>query len=261
MKPTRPGGRIRLIEGVTIAAAALLLLKGAALVLTAVEPERAPDGLPAFAHVLAFARSNYVAPDPTTTGSVPPPKEAAAPKPAAPAEPGPAPGQPPKAAPASSPSERSIVERLGERREELQQRSRDMDAREQLLEEAERRLDTRAGEIRAKEGQGAAAGGAADPRAAALKGLVTMYETMKPKEAARVFERLPQDVLVPVVRLINPRKMAEILAAMSPDSAEKLTVALARPARLAEDRPAPGGALPPGELPALDPPPRPPAGR
>ena len=58
-----------------------------------------------------------------------------------------------------------------------------------------------------------------------------MYEAMKPKDAARVFDRLGLDVLVPVVQQMNPRKMSEVLAAMSPDRAEKLTVALATATR------------------------------
>jgi flagellar motility protein MotE (MotC chaperone) len=83
-----------------------------------------------------------------------------------------------------------------------------------------------------------------------------MYETMKPKEAARVFDRLTHDVLVPVVLQMNPKKMAEVLAVMAPESAEKLTVALAGRARLAA-APTPGLAasplLPSTELPAIEP--------
>ncbi|MBE7245717.1 MAG: hypothetical protein INR63_12245, partial [Actinomycetospora chiangmaiensis] len=87
-----------------------------------------------------------------------------------------------------------------------------------------------------------------------LKSIVTMYETMKPKDAARVFDRLGHDVLVPLVVAMNPRKMAEILAVMQPEAAERLTVALANRARgtgtvQAQASPA----LPPGELPAIDP--------
>jgi flagellar motility protein MotE (MotC chaperone) len=82
-----------------------------------------------------------------------------------------------------------------------------------------------------------------------------MYETMKPKDAARVFDRLGLDVLVPVVQQMNPRKMSDVLAAMSPDRAEKLTVALAagpRERRVAADV----SALPSNELPAIAPAPR-----
>ena len=78
-----------------------------------------------------------------------------------------------------------------------------------------------------------------------------MYETMKPKEAARVFEKLDLTVLVPVVNAMNPRKMSEVLAAMSPESASRLTVELSnRGKRIAATSGAP---LPPGELPGIDP--------
>lgn len=250
--------RPRLTDAVVVAAAALLSLKLIAL-LTAPPTADAPaSDLPAFARVLAHARSNYAAPDPATTGSV-----AASPAPEARA------AAPPDAAPVqrvagsdpASSSERALLERLGERREELQQRGRDLDTRGRLLENAEKRLEGRLQELRTLEERGeAAAARRGDTETGALKNLVTMYESMKPKEAARVFERLPQDVLVPVVTGMNPRKMAEVLAAMSPESAERLTVALASRARSlgggpAEARPA---ALPPGELPSIEAPaPRP----
>ena len=53
---------------------------------------------------------------------------------------------------------------------------------------------------------------------------------MKPKDAARVFDPLDVAVLMAMVDHMNPRKMSEILAAMDPAAAEKLTVALARKA-------------------------------
>ena len=84
-----------------------------------------------------------------------------------------------------------------------------------------------------------------------------MYEAMKPKDAARVFDRLGLDVLVPVVQQMNPRKMSEVLAAMAPERAEKLTVALATMARApsVERRPmVDTAALPGNELPAIAPP-------
>ena len=55
-----------------------------------------------------------------------------------------------------------------------------------------------------------------------------MYENMKSKDAARIFERLDMRILVEVATKINPRKMSEILAQMAPESAERLTVELAR---------------------------------
>ncbi len=128
--------------------------------------------------------------------------------------------------------------------------------REKLLETAERKLDGRVGELKAAEERVEAKRGDQDgAEAQGLKKLVIMYENMKPREAARVFDRLPSDVLVPVVLQMNPRKMSEVLAAMTPETAEKLTVALATRARArTESAPAPAAApLPSSELPAIAP--------
>lgn len=66
-----------------------------------------------------------------------------------------------------------------------------------------------------------------DAQAARFKGLVTMYENMKPRDAAKIFDHLEMSVLLEVAARINPRKMSDILAQMSADAAERLTVELA----------------------------------
>ena len=237
--------RLRLVDAVAVAACGLLFLKVLAFL------DAAPSTGSRFAEVLAHARSGWEPADPTVTGSVSP-KETA---PAAPTTSAP-PAEPPRPAgePVSS-SERAILEKLGARRDALQQRSRDLETREQLIENAERKLESRINDLKTLEQKGDdAAAKRAEAEAAGLKSLVTMYETMKPKEAARVFDRLKLDVLVPVVVAMNPRKMAEVLAVMQPEAAERLTVALAQRARGAggpkSAAVAPG--LPPGELPAID---------
>lgn len=238
--------RLRLVDAVAVAASALLLLKVLAIL------ESGPSTGARFAELLVHARSGYEPLDPTITGSVSP-KETA-PAAAAAAPPAPEPARP--APEPVSPAERAILEKLGARRDALQQRSRDLETREQLIENAERKLETRINDLKTLEQKGDdAATKRAEAEAAGLKSLVTMYETMKPKEAARVFDRLKLDVLVPVVVGMNPRKMAEVLAVMQPDAAERLTVALAQRARgtggsKAAAAAAPG--LPPGELPAID---------
>ncbi|WP_342778999.1 hypothetical protein [Methylobacterium terricola] len=236
--------RLRLVDAVAVAASGLLLLKVLAVL------EAGPSTGARFAELLVHARSGYEPLDPTITGSVSPKETAPAP---AAAPPPPEPGRP-AAEPVSS-AERAILEKLGARRDALQQRSRDLETREQLIENAERKLETRINDLKTLEQKGDdAVTKRAEAEAAGLKSLVTMYETMKPKEAARVFDRLKLDVLVPVVTGMNPRKMAEVLAVMQPEAAERLTVALAQRARGAggpkSAAAAPG--LPPGELPAID---------
>jgi flagellar motility protein MotE (MotC chaperone) len=69
-----------------------------------------------------------------------------------------------------------------------------------------------------------------------------------------VFDRLDLKVLVPVVNAMNPRKMSEVLAAMSPEAAERLTVELAKPSlRPGLSQVGAREALPAGELQAIEP--------
>jgi flagellar motility protein MotE (MotC chaperone) len=128
-----------------------------------------------------------------------------------------------------SPSERAILERLQARRQELEQRAREIDIRESLLKAAEKRIESRVDEMKAIEAKTSAANDQkAEAENARFKGIVTMYESMKPKDAARVFDRLEMPVLIEIASQIAPRKMSDILGLMSPEAAERLTVELAR---------------------------------
>src|SRR5580700_1048071 len=130
---------------------------------------------------------------------------------------------------AVSPSERAILERLQARRQELEARAREIDIRESLLKAAEKRAEGRVEEMKAIESRitGATAQ-KAEAEAARFKGIITMYEGMKPKDAAKVFDRLEMPVLFEIASQIAPRKMADILGLMSPEVAERLTVEMAR---------------------------------
>lgn len=125
-------------------------------------------------------------------------------------------------------SEAALVGRLSERRAELDKREADIDMRTALLEAAEKRLDERTRELAALEARVAAL---VDEKQAAeeegFKAVVSMYEGMKPKDAAKIFDTLSMPVLLKVARAMSPRKMSPILAAMSADPAQKLTTALA----------------------------------
>lgn len=129
----------------------------------------------------------------------------------------------------SSPGERAVLERLQERRHELDARSREMDMRESLLKAAEKRVEAKIAELKAMEERVKAATATRDQKEAdRFKSVVAMYESMKAKDAARIFDRLDLKILVDVSIQINPRKMSEILAQMTPESAERLTVELAQ---------------------------------
>jgi flagellar motility protein MotE (MotC chaperone) len=173
------------------------------------------------------------------TGSVPAPKPKEPEKPEPPVEQTPeskaaagiviAQDQPRQA----SAGERALLERLQERRQELDSRGRELDLRESMLKAAEKKLETQSAVEEAGGGGGAKTGPLAQRKEkeeienARFKGVVTMYETMKPKEAAKIFDRLDIRVLIDVASQIKPQVMAAILAQMSPEVAERLTVELA----------------------------------
>jgi flagellar motility protein MotE (MotC chaperone) len=144
----------------------------------------------------------------------------------------------------NSPGERAILGRLQDRRQELDERNRELDMRESLLKAAEKRLDAKVNELKDIEARIKVASNARDEaEVQRFKGIVSMYENMKPKDAARIFDRLEMRVLAEVATAIKSRTMSEILAQMSPDSAEKLTVELANRAN-AQAKPASAGELP-----------------
>ena len=125
----------------------------------------------------------------------------------------------------NSPAQKALLERLQERRKELDTKARDLELRENLIKEAEQRLEARMNELRVLENPATAENPADNPK---MKNLVVMYEGMKPKEAARIFEKLDMTVLVGIAKAMKPVKLAEVLAVMNPDAAQKLTVELAR---------------------------------
>src|SRR3984885_6304545 len=125
-------------------------------------------------------------------------------------------------------AERAILERLQQRREELDNRAHELDIRESLIQSAEKRMDAKLAEIKQVEAQiKQATQQKDDAEKAQLKGLVTMYENMKPRDAAKIFDGLDSNVLLEVAAEINPRTMADIVAQMSPAVAQHLTVELA----------------------------------
>jgi flagellar motility protein MotE (MotC chaperone) len=125
-------------------------------------------------------------------------------------------------------TEKAVLERLSERRTELDLLSVELETRASLVEAAEQRLADR---IKGLEEIEARISALVDEKKALddkqFKGLVGMYETMKPAAAASIFDNLSMNVLLRVARSMNPKKMAPVLAKMSTDRARELTQKLA----------------------------------
>jgi flagellar motility protein MotE (MotC chaperone) len=127
-----------------------------------------------------------------------------------------------------SPAEMAILERLQARRAELDARAKELEMRESLLNAAEKRLEGRIAELKDLESRvNSSVQKREENDASRLKNIVVMYENMKAKDAAKIFDRLDLKILVEVATLINPRRMSDILAQMQTDMAQQLTVELA----------------------------------
>ncbi|GHA14613.1 hypothetical protein GCM10007989_06640 [Devosia pacifica] len=125
-------------------------------------------------------------------------------------------------------TERTLLDRLAERRNELEAYAQELEMREALIEAAEQRIEERAQTMETLEAridELVAERDAAESDL--LTGVVSMYESMRPKDAATIFNELDRGVLVPLAKAIAPRKMAMILAEMNPARAQELTVAIA----------------------------------
>lgn len=147
------------------------------------------------------------------------------------------------------PSERALLDALGKRREAIEARNVELDLRENLLKAAEKRMEDRLAELaRLEEALADADRRRAEQEGSRLKELVTLYEGMKPKEAARIFEKLDPQVLLEVSSRMKSRQLAVVMGLMSPDAAQKLTVSLAR----REVAPPVGAAMAATDLPKIE---------
>lgn len=118
---------------------------------------------------------------------------------------------------------------LRQRREELEGRAQALAAREALLTAAERKIGLRVEELKALQTRLEALDAARKDRdEASWRGLVKVYETMKPRDAAAIMNDLDMPVLLGVLDRMKETKAAPILAAMQPDKARQVTAELAQ---------------------------------
>lgn len=122
-----------------------------------------------------------------------------------------------------------VLQKLAQRRTELENWASDLAMREQLLKATEGKVEDRVSELKTVQTSIKGLLKQYDQEQEnKLKSLVKVYETMKPKDAARIFEELDMDVLLDVVERMKETKLSPILAAMNPDKAKTVTVELAQ---------------------------------
>src|SRR4051794_17370947 len=97
-----------------------------------------------------------------------------------------------------------------------------------MLTAAERRLSDRVAQLSALQTKlEQLEAGRRERDEANWRGLVKTYETMRPRDAASIFNELEQPVLLQVLDRMKEGKAAPILAAMAPERARAVTAQLA----------------------------------
>ncbi|NYZ11772.1 hypothetical protein HL658_04360 [Azospirillum sp. RWY-5-1] len=120
-----------------------------------------------------------------------------------------------------------LLQHYADRRAEIERRTKEVEQREALLAAAEKRIDQKLQELEKVRGEIQKLLRTGDQRQSEqLDSLVKIYETMKPKEAARIFEELEMPVLLDVITRMKETKTAPVLAAMDPSKAKAITAAL-----------------------------------
>ncbi|MBN2751686.1 MAG: hypothetical protein JXQ84_03160 [Rhodospirillaceae bacterium] len=133
-------------------------------------------------------------------------------------------------------SEIDVLQSLAARREAIEQRERELDQRLAVLSAAEGQIDAKIQKLR--EIQGTIEGLIEkhdDQEGKKIESLVRIYQAMKPKDAARIFEQMEMPILVRVFKGMKDRSSAAILAQMSPDRANAVTTELATQTQLPAD--------------------------
>lgn len=121
-----------------------------------------------------------------------------------------------------------LLQALSERRQEIEARAEQIQQREALLSAAESRIDEKVSRLESLQKQIQEQLARYDEQEEKqLQSLVKIYEAMKPKDAARIFDELEMKVLLSVIDRMNERKSAPVLAEMTPQRAQEVTLELA----------------------------------
>jgi flagellar motility protein MotE (MotC chaperone) len=138
----------------------------------------------------------------------------------------------------SSASEVDVLTSLSKRRNELDARQSELTMRENLIAAAEKRVDGKIAALKQLQDQIQKLVGQRDAeQEKQIASLVKTYSAMKPADAARIFDGLSDDILIPVAARMKPDVLAPVLAKMAASGAQKLTVQLANRLNLPDAKP------------------------
>ena len=128
-----------------------------------------------------------------------------------------------------------MIEELAEKRKFLDSREAELATREAIMQASEKEIKRKYEELKNLKNEiEILLGQQSDAEKARIASLVKVYEGMKAKDAARIFDTLDIDVLVSVMSQMSERRLSPILASMNPERARTVTIILAEQKKLPE---------------------------
>ena len=126
-------------------------------------------------------------------------------------------------------SEMNLLKELAKRREKLEKDKKDLNTREQILNATENKIDQKVLDLKALQVQLEELMKKYEQKEnSKILSLVKIYETMKPKDAAKIFNELEMPVLLKVVSNMKEVRVAPVIASMEPTKARELSIELSK---------------------------------
>lgn len=130
---------------------------------------------------------------------------------------------------AESAGRNDVLARLGMRREALDKREAALNDRVKMVNAAEKRIDGKIQTLQDLTDKIKTLMGQRDQAEKdQINNLVKTYSSMKPRDAARIFNTLSDNVLIPVAAAMKPDALAPVMAAMDSNAAQALTIKLSQ---------------------------------
>lgn len=124
-------------------------------------------------------------------------------------------------------SEIMILQELAERREALDARAKEIDKRAIQLKVAESEIDKKINQLREYEERlTKLINQYTTKEQENINSLVKLYTSMKPKDAARIFNTLDLEITVAILKGMKPSTSSAIISQMTPERAQEITTVL-----------------------------------
>jgi len=132
--------------------------------------------------------------------------------------------------PPYTPDELVLLQQLSERRAEIDKREKDLDLKINILAASEANLQKKIEELNnLKQQISALIEEKKNLEGSKIMSLVKIYENMKPKEAAKIFNQLDLPLLISIFKLMKEAKIAPILSSMDAAKAKEVSSEFVKP--------------------------------